>query len=117
MAAIPSAAHIQWRAAPEKPQPRPRGCALIDAPFRCAWRLQVIVWVGPMMALTFGVLKVAGLARVSADIERIGLDVSKHGVAATNRMTTRVVPVGGSVMVKPTAGDVQMFNDAKEGTV
>merc|ERR1719316_109292 len=46
--------------------------------------IMIIVWVGPCMALVFGGLKLAGLARVSAAVEEAGLDISKHGVKSPN---------------------------------
>ena len=41
-----------------------------------------IVWVVVLSALMFLPLKLAGLLRVSAEIEAAGMDVSKHGGAA-----------------------------------
>merc|ERR1711937_639329 len=42
--------------------------------------IMIIVWVGPTMAATFGICRLAALARVGAAVEEIGLDVPKHGV-------------------------------------
>jgi Amt family ammonium transporter len=39
----------------------------------------IMVWVGLMSALVFGVLKVTGLLRVKAEEEDMGLDRSEHG--------------------------------------
>jgi len=49
--------------------------------------VMIIVWVGPTMGLTFGVLRLAGLARVNPTVEDIGLDISKHGVRESTGMT------------------------------
>merc|ERR1719399_1859690 len=45
--------------------------------------LMIIVWVGPTMGAVFFGLKMAGLARVSASVEDIGLDIAKHGVKSS----------------------------------
>jgi Amt family ammonium transporter len=44
--------------------------------------LAVVVWVGVMAAATFGALRVAGILRVSAEDEEIGLDAAEHGGGA-----------------------------------
>eukprot|EP00947_MAST-08B_sp_MAST-8B-sp1_P003732 g3732.t1 len=40
----------------------------------------IIIWVAPTMAAVFFILKLANVARVSAEIEEVGLDISKHGI-------------------------------------
>jgi len=42
----------------------------------------IIGWVTAMMAPLFILMKVLGLARVSNEVEDMGLDVSKHGISA-----------------------------------
>ena len=37
--------------------------------------VMIIVWVAPTMGLVFGVLRLAGLARVPSEVELIGLDI------------------------------------------
>jgi len=44
--------------------------------------VNIVWWVTVTMAPLFALFKVLGLARVSAEIEEEGLDVSKHGVTA-----------------------------------
>jgi Amt family ammonium transporter len=39
----------------------------------------IVSWVGSTMAIVFGALKMAGYLRVSAHVEEIGMDDSKHG--------------------------------------
>jgi len=41
-----------------------------------------IVWVGGTSFLLFFGLKMAGMLRVSQEIEEAGMDISKHGGAA-----------------------------------
>jgi len=41
-----------------------------------------IVWVGGMTFLMFFILKMAGILRVSQEVEEAGMDVSKHGGSA-----------------------------------
>merc|ERR1719231_1567882 len=54
---------------------KPLGCALI-------FILTDLAWTGGLSAAMFVPLKLAGLPRVSADVEDAGMDVSKHGGAA-----------------------------------
>jgi len=42
--------------------------------------IAIIAWVCATMVPLFGIMKVLGLARVSADVEAAGLDRSEHGV-------------------------------------
>merc|ERR1719387_1842875 len=49
--------------------------------------IMIIVWVGPTMVATFGILRLAGFARVGAAVEEMGLDASKHGVSARSSST------------------------------
>lgn len=42
--------------------------------------IAIIGWVSATMVPLFGIMKVLGLARVSADVEAAGLDRSEHGV-------------------------------------
>ena len=49
--------------------------------------LMIIVWVGGTMGATFFLLKLATLLRVSEEVERKGLDTSKHGVRASITLT------------------------------
>ena len=48
------------------------------------WVLVIIGWVSAMMAPFFFLFKVIGFLRVSADMERAGLDASHHGGSAYN---------------------------------
>ena len=45
--------------------------------------INIIWWVTVTMAPTFLIMKKLNIARVSADIEAAGMDVSKHGVTST----------------------------------
>jgi len=47
-----------------------------------------IVWVVCMSAIMFGILKLAGIFRVSAEEEAVGMDMSKHGGSAYNQEVT-----------------------------
>lgn len=40
----------------------------------------IIAWVGSTMTVLFSALKIAGLGRVSLDVEDKGLDMSEHGI-------------------------------------
>ena len=44
--------------------------------------LAEIVWVGSMTFMMFFILKMAGILRVSQEVEEAGMDVSKHGGSA-----------------------------------
>ena len=83
--------------------------------------VMILVWVGLTMALVFFVLRAAGMARVSEEVEIAGLDASKHGVkpilpktvydsgavVKPSQDTTKEPPKAeGTPEVKPTAPDV-----------
>jgi len=57
------------------------GCNLGDDQLavQIAFVIAITVWVGGMSAIVFGLLKVAGVLRVPADVEEAGLDESEHG--------------------------------------
>lgn len=55
------------------------------------WVLVIIGWVSAMMAPFFFLFKVIGFLRVSADMERAGLDASHHGGSAYNLNGTMAV--------------------------
>jgi Amt family ammonium transporter len=57
------------------------GCNLGDDQLavQIAFVIAVTVWVGGTSAIVFGLLKAAGILRVSADVEAMGLDESEHG--------------------------------------
>jgi Amt family ammonium transporter len=42
----------------------------------------VVVWTGSISSIMFMILKKLGLLRVSAEVEAVGMDVSKHGGSA-----------------------------------
>jgi len=46
----------------------------------------IIGWVSATMVPTFGLMRLLKIARVSAAIEDVGMDVSKHGVSSTSIM-------------------------------
>ncbi|KAG8457645.1 hypothetical protein KFE25_002309 [Diacronema lutheri] len=49
----------------------------------------IVAWVGTTSTLTFAGLRLLGLLRVPADVEEVGMDVSKHGGDAYDLVTTK----------------------------
>jgi len=47
-----------------------------------------IAWVGGTSFLMFSALKMAGLLRVSSEVEEAGMDISKHGGTAYEKEVT-----------------------------
>ena len=73
--------------------------------------VMILVWIGLTMALVFFVLRAAGMARVSEEVEIAGLDASKHGVKP---ILPKTVSDSGAV-VKPSQ-DTKKEPPKAEGT-
>ncbi|KAK7098148.1 putative ammonium transporter 1 isoform X2 [Littorina saxatilis] len=57
-----------------------------ESGLQLAWQLAgfvaIVLWTGFLSLLMFGILRLAGILRVSEDMERKGLDIPKHGEPA-----------------------------------
>merc|ERR1719235_28053 len=82
--------------------------------------IMIIVWVGPTMGAIFFGLKMAGLARVSAGVEAVGLDISKHGVTRlpSGRESSEIKPMSATPdTTTPNASPAKSFVSAGSTTV